>query len=138
MHKLQKVILLTLILTSALAWVISKDQQSDMTMMMKAMMTYDPLSISLFTVSWTAGMAAMMFPAISPMVLLYNRLIKNDHDNNDNNSGRLGNNREEDKQISSTKIVVEGKDDEDDNQNGKPSSSSSSNSLYFFKMILFV
>jgi predicted metal-binding membrane protein len=142
MHKLQKVILLTLILTSALAWVISKDQQSDMTMMMKAMMTYDPLSISLFTVSWTAGMAAMMFPAISPMVLLYNRLIKNDHDNNnDNNSGRLGNNREEDKQISSTTIVVEGKDDEDYNQNGKPPSPSpspSSNSLYFFKMILFV
>jgi hypothetical protein len=39
-------------------------------MMMKAMMTYDPVAISLFTVSWTAGMAAMMFAAISRMVLM--------------------------------------------------------------------
>src|SRR5919204_4437773 len=134
MNRIQKAIIASLIATSALAWIASINQPD----MMVAMTTYNPLSISLFTVSWTAGMAAMMFPAISPMVLLYNRLIKNEHDNNDNNSGRLGNNREEDKQISSTKIVVEGKDDEDDNQNGKPSSSSSSNSLYFFKMILFV
>jgi predicted metal-binding membrane protein len=43
--------------------------------MMRAMMVYDPLSISLFTITWTVGMAAMMFPAIVPMVLLYNRLI---------------------------------------------------------------
>jgi len=38
-------------------------------------MLYDPLAISLFTASWTVGMAAMMFPAITPMALLYNRLI---------------------------------------------------------------
>ena len=74
MDKLQKILLFSLILTSALAWVISKDQPD----MMKAMMTYDPIAILLFTASWTVGMAAMMFPAISPMVLLYNRLIKND------------------------------------------------------------
>ena len=43
--------------------------------MMKAMMLYDPISISLFTATWTVGMAAMMFPAITPMVLLYNRLV---------------------------------------------------------------
>src|SRR5918912_910514 len=78
MNKLQKIILLTLVSTSALAWVMSKDQPD----MMKAMMTYDSIAIALFTVSWTTGMAAMMFPAISPMVLLYNRLIKN----NDNNA----------------------------------------------------
>jgi predicted metal-binding membrane protein len=41
--------------------------------MMVAMTTYQPLAITLFTASWTAGMAAMMFPAISHMVLLYNR-----------------------------------------------------------------
>jgi hypothetical protein len=29
--------------------------------MMVAMTTYNPLSISLFTASWTVGMAAMMF-----------------------------------------------------------------------------
>ncbi|MEM3117837.1 MAG: DUF2182 domain-containing protein [Nitrososphaerales archaeon] len=39
------------------------------------MMPYDPTAISLFATTWTVGMAAMMFPAISPMVLLYNRLI---------------------------------------------------------------
>jgi predicted metal-binding membrane protein len=31
----------------------------------------------LFTASWTAGMAAMMFPAIIPMVVLYDKLISN-------------------------------------------------------------
>ena len=43
--------------------------------MMAAMATYDPVLISLFVASWTVGMAAMMFPAVSPMVLLYNKLI---------------------------------------------------------------
>jgi predicted metal-binding membrane protein len=43
---------------------------------MYAMMTYDPIAIVLFTVSWTIGMAAMMFPSVSPMILLYGRLIR--------------------------------------------------------------
>jgi predicted metal-binding membrane protein len=77
MDKLQKIILFLLILTSAFAWVITKDQPD----MIKAMMTLDPTAISIFTASWTVGMIAMMFPAISPMVLLYNRLIKNDDNN---------------------------------------------------------
>src|SRR6476469_5895693 len=76
MHKLQTIILLSLVSTSALAWVVSKDQPD----MMKAMMTYDPITISLFTDSWTVEMAAMMFPAISPRVLLYNRLITSNND----------------------------------------------------------
>lgn len=80
MDKLQKIILLSLISTSALAWVISKDQPD----MMKVMIAFDPIAILIFTTSWTVGMAAMMFPAISPMVLLYNRLIKKDDcDNSD-------------------------------------------------------
>jgi predicted metal-binding membrane protein len=45
--------------------------------MMSLMMTYNPISISLFTASWTVGMASMMFPTIVPMVLLYNKLIMN-------------------------------------------------------------
>lgn len=49
--------------------------------MMVAMTTYNPLSISLFTASWTAGMAAMMFPAIAPMVLLYNKFVTNKENN---------------------------------------------------------
>ena len=40
--------------------------------------SYSPMLILIFIASWTAGMAAMMFPAIVPMVLLYNRLITNE------------------------------------------------------------
>ena len=39
--------------------------------------SYDVTLIALFIASWTAGMAAMMFPAIVPMVLLYNKIITN-------------------------------------------------------------
>lgn len=42
-------------------------------------MTLNPIAVTMFTISWTIGMAAMMFPAIIPMVLLYNHLISNDH-----------------------------------------------------------
>jgi predicted metal-binding membrane protein len=127
MNKLQKIIVLTLVSTSALAWVMSKDQPD----MMKAMMTYDSIAIALFTVSWTTGMAAMMFPAISPMVLLYNRLIKN----NDNNADSMSN--EKDKQVlSSTSIVIEGKNDNANSDNEAVYKQPSS--YYFIKMILFV
>lgn len=120
MHKLQKIILLSLVSTSALAWVVSKDQPN----MMKAMMTYDPITISLFTANWTVGMAAMMLPAISPMVLLYNRLIKS---NNDTGSGSsIG------KDEVSSSLVVEEKNNNDHNT---PHSSTFS---YLLKMMLFV
>jgi len=72
MNRLQKTLLISLVSVSAVTWFVSKDQPD----MMTAMMTYNPTAISLFVMSWTAGMAAMMFPAISPMVLLYNKLIK--------------------------------------------------------------
>ena len=51
--------------------------------------TDNPEALSLFTVIWTAGMAAMMFPAISPMVLLYDRMIKN-KSNNEASSSKKG------------------------------------------------
>ena len=71
------IILIFIIITSATSWVLlSKQSDADNNnVMMRAMMLYDPISISLFTATWTVGMAAMMFPAITPMVLLYNRLI---------------------------------------------------------------
>jgi predicted metal-binding membrane protein len=126
MNKLQKIILLTLVSTSALAWVMSKDQPD----MMKAMMTYDSIAIALFTVSWTTGMAAMMFPAISPMVLLYNRLIKNDNNRDSISNGK-------DKQVlSSTSIVIEGKNDNANIDNKDVDERPPS--YYFIKMILFV
>jgi predicted metal-binding membrane protein len=53
--------------------------------MSSMMMFYNsPVALSLFVMIWTAGMAAMMFPAIIPMILFYNRLI----DNNSSNSNR--------------------------------------------------
>ena len=45
-------------------------------------MTPNPIAVLVFTVSWTVGMAAMMFPAIVPMVLLYNQLIVGDNNSN--------------------------------------------------------
>jgi predicted metal-binding membrane protein len=78
LNKIQKAVVVSLIATSALAWIASINQPD----MMVAMTTYNPLSISLFTASWTAGMAAMMFPAITPMVLMYNRFATNNREVN--------------------------------------------------------
>ena len=119
MDKLRKVILFSLIIISAIAWVISKDQPD----MMKAMMTLDPISILLFTASWTVGMAAMMFPAISSIVLFYNRLIRNDDGDN-----KVGDYKEKDK-VSSA-FVIEKKE--------KNTSKHSFFINYSFKMLLFV
>src|SRR3972149_7104524 len=79
MNKLQKTLLISLVSVSAITWFVSKNQPD----MMTAMMTYNPTAISLFVMSWTAGMAAMMLPAISPMVLLYNKLIKTNNGNSE-------------------------------------------------------
>jgi predicted metal-binding membrane protein len=75
MDRLQKVLLIALVSTSAGAWVVSQTFQTDMMNALAA--PQSALSVSLFVAVWTAGMAAMMFPAISPVVLLYNRLAKN-------------------------------------------------------------
>jgi predicted metal-binding integral membrane protein DUF2182 len=80
MDMIQKAILISLISIAAISWVFSNYQID----MMKAMMTYDPIAVSLFTISWTVGMTAMMFPSITPMVLLYNRLIRASDDGRDN------------------------------------------------------
>ncbi|MGH9999521.1 MAG: DUF2182 domain-containing protein, partial [Nitrosopumilaceae archaeon] len=71
-NKLQKIILVSLVSISGFSWFLSTNQPD----MMNIMITYNPILLGLFSASWTAGMAAMMFPAISPMVLLYNNLIK--------------------------------------------------------------
>jgi hypothetical protein len=70
MNKLQKIILVSLVSISGFSWVLSTNQPD----MMNIMITYNPILLGLFTARWTAGMAAMMFPAIVPMVLLYNKL----------------------------------------------------------------
>ena len=97
MNRLQAILLFSLIFISSLSWIISKDQPD----MMYAMMTYDPTAIALFTASWTAGMAAMMFPSISPMILFYGRLIKKDgHDNGNVDGSRNTIKKKNDIQIS--------------------------------------
>ena len=83
-------------------------------------MTLNPLAVTIFAISWTIGMAAMMFPAIIPMVLLYNRLIStsqedvNKNDNfslynifNDNvsNLGKKSDNKDFQNPIISTRII---------------------------------
>jgi predicted metal-binding membrane protein len=73
MDRIQKIILISIISIAVISWMLSKNQPD----MMVAMMNYNPVAISLFAISWTIGMAAMMFPAITPMVLLYTRLIGN-------------------------------------------------------------
>ena len=74
MNKLQKIILVSLVSISGFSWVLSTNQLD----MMNIMITYNPILLGLFTAIWTAGMAAMMFPAIVPMVLLYNKLTTNE------------------------------------------------------------
>ncbi len=71
MDRAQKAILFSLVGASIASWLASQAFQDDM---MSAMGAPSALSISVFTSVWTVGMAAMMFPAIVPMVILYSRL----------------------------------------------------------------
>jgi predicted metal-binding membrane protein len=119
-NKTQKAILASLIGTSAFAWIASIEQPD----MMVAMTSYNPLAISLFTASWTAGMAAMMFPAITPMVLLYNRIVTN--------KGKEASDGGENQSA----IMVQDHDSNSSNKSG--SSSSSSSPVRSLRVILFI
>jgi predicted metal-binding membrane protein len=134
MDRIQKIILISIISVAAISWILSKDQPD----MMMAMMNYNPIAISLFTISWTIGMAAMMFPAITPMVLLYNRLIK--HSNGSSNSG---NTTDKDINSSQSSVFVEPDDNNDDDDNtskrkNRPTTTSSSNFTSSANIIFFV
>lgn len=74
MNTTPSIIIIIVVSISVFTWFISIWQYDTM---MSSMMIfyYSPVSLSLFAIIWTAGMAAMMFPAIIPMVLFYNRLI---------------------------------------------------------------
>lgn len=132
MDKAQKAIAASLVITSAIAW-IAAAQQPEM-MMMAAMMdasSYNPLAISLFTAIWTAGMAAMMFPAITPMVLLYNTLVTNKENRGGSSSIR-----------SNSSVTVQQGEEESKPpvlpSRPSPSSSSSSLSVRSLRVGLFV
>src|SRR4051794_26700523 len=77
MNNPQKIILLSLVTISGISWFLSINQRE----MMNIIISYNPLLIVLFIVSWTFGMAAMMFPAIVPTVLLYSKLLTNKQSN---------------------------------------------------------
>ena len=78
------VIIIIVVSISLLTWLVSIWQYDAM---MSSMMTfyYNPAELSLFVAIWTAGMAAMMFPAIVPMILIYNRLIETNGSISNNN-----------------------------------------------------
>jgi predicted metal-binding membrane protein len=88
MNRIQKILIFSLIFISAIMWLVSVQQYD--TMMSTMMMFYNPIALSIFTLIWITGMAAMMFPAISPMVLLYDRLIKSDNNSRVNRRVKEG------------------------------------------------
>ena len=83
MKNISSIIIIIVISISVFTWFVSIWQYDTM---MSSMMTfyYSPVALSLFVVIWTAGMAAMMFPAIIPIVLFYNRLIDSSTGSKDN------------------------------------------------------
>lgn len=68
----QKTILFSLVAVSIAGWAATWAFEQDMMLAMGG--AENALSLGVFTSIWTVGMAAMMFPAIVPMVALYNRL----------------------------------------------------------------
>jgi predicted metal-binding membrane protein len=92
MKKSTFIIIIFLISISASSWLVSIRHYD--TMMSSMMMFYNsPVALSLYVIIWTAGMAAMMFPAIIPTILFYNRLIDNNSSNsNINNSSNTATN----------------------------------------------
>ncbi|HEY9387844.1 MAG TPA: DUF2182 domain-containing protein [Nitrososphaeraceae archaeon] len=124
MNRIQIILISALISISVITWLVSSQQYD--TMMSTMMMFHNPAALSLFTVIWTAGMAAMMFPAISPMVLLYHRMIKNKR-NNETSSSKKG---------EASESLLVGMDNSKEQE--KMKSSVSFWSPYSLKMILFV
>lgn len=124
MNRIQIILISVLISISVITWLVSAQQYD--TMMYTMMTFHNPAALSLFTVIWTAGMAAMMFPAISPMVLLYDRMIKN-KSNNEASSSKKGEAKE------SPLVGIDNSKEQE-----KMKSSVSFWSPYSLKMILFV
>jgi predicted metal-binding membrane protein len=128
MNGIQKILIFSLIFVSAIMWLVSIRHYD--TMMSTMMTFYNPIALSVFTLIWTAGMAAMMFPAISPMVLLYDRLIKTSNNNSSNGKVEEG----------KSSLIV-GKEDEEEDREAKKSFSLLAFlpwPSYPFKIILFV
>ena len=137
MNKIQTILIFLLIFISVIMWIVSVQQYDTMMSSMMMITFYKPTSLLLFTAIWTTGMVAMMFPAIAPMVLLYDRLIKSNNSNNA--ASEIGEGK------SSSSLIVskeEEEEEEEQRQERKKSASSLLSSLswspYPFKMVLFV
>lgn len=85
------VIIAIVISITLLTWLVSIWQYDAM---MFSMMTFyqNLAALFLFVVLWTVGMAAMMFPAILPMIFVFNRLVNTNNTSNNNpcNSNSIG------------------------------------------------
>jgi predicted metal-binding membrane protein len=130
MNRIQKILIFSLIFMSAIMWLVSIQQYD--TMMSTMMMFYNPIALSIFTLIWITGMAAMMFPAISPMVLLYDRLIKSDNNSRVNRRVKEG---------KSSLIVSREKEKKEEKEEVKKSSSLLAFlrwPSYSLKIILFI
>ena len=101
-------------------------------MMSSMMMFYNPVALSLFTGIWTVGMAAMMFPAISPMVLLYDRLIRS------NKGSVSSSDTKQIEKVRKTSVIVNKKEQGEAKKLLFSISFFPSFSSYFLKMVLFV
>ncbi|HEX5977328.1 MAG TPA: DUF2182 domain-containing protein, partial [Nitrososphaeraceae archaeon] len=135
MNKTQIILIISLVFVSVIMWIISA-QQYDI-MMSTMMMFHNPIALSTFIVIWTAGMAAMMFPAISPMVLLYDRLIKTNNNTSGSNDEALMQRKGEAR--ASSLVVGKGNNEEQKRMKRRLIPSSISFwSPYSFKMMLFV
>jgi predicted metal-binding membrane protein len=67
---IQALLVATLLVLAALAWVLTSRQMAGM----DAGPGTDPGGLSFFLVTWVVMMAAMMFPSIAPMVLMFARI----------------------------------------------------------------
>lgn len=130
MNRIRKSLVTSLILVSAITWIVSIQQYD--TMMSSMMMFYNPVALSLFTGIWTVGMAAMMFPAISPMVLLYDRLIRS------NKGSVSSSDTKQIEKVRKTSVIVNKKEQGEAKKLLFSISFFPSFSSYSLKMVLFV
>ena len=107
-------------------WLVSIQQYN--TMMSTMMMFYNPIALSIFTLIWITGMAAMMFPAISPMVLLYDTLIKS------NNNSKVNRRVKEGK----SSLIISKEEEEEEVKKSSSLLAFLSWPSYSLKIILFV
>ena len=72
-HALRLAVPATLLAFATVGWWWSARMADDAVGGMRGMGVHETMTFSAFVLAWLAMMTAMMFPAISPVVLLYRR-----------------------------------------------------------------